>query len=96
MSSYHLKIAIAAMLGTSAIGLSPAAADHRDYYEGDGYYDDSGYYDRGQPRYCDRNHDHRVHHRYYYDYYPADRYYGARRSHGHGHGHGHGYGHGRH
>jgi hypothetical protein len=31
----------------------------------------------GRPNRCDDDHDHRLHHRNYYDYYPRDRYFNA-------------------
>ncbi|MBB5518267.1 hypothetical protein [Amphiplicatus metriothermophilus] len=47
--------------GLAVLGLTAAAAGHRD----------------GRPPYCAIDHDHRAHHHDYYDYHPHDRYYRA-------------------
>lgn len=47
--------------GLAALGLTAAAAEHRDR----------------RPPHCAIDHDHRVHHHDYYDHHPHDRYYRA-------------------
>jgi hypothetical protein len=84
-----VKYAAAVVLGMTTLGGAAAFADddyrrdrERDRY--DDRYDDrrgedyrDGRYRGGRPDRCEEDHDHRYHHRNYYDYYPKDRYYRA-------------------
>jgi len=85
-----INAAAAFVVGMGVIGVSAASADDRergrdrDRYErrGDDHRyddrrgDDHGYAGR-RPDQCDLDHDHRIHDRDYYSYYPKDRYYRA-------------------
>lgn len=86
-----IKAAAAFALGIGVLGVSAASADNdrdrgrdRDRYErrGDDHrYDnrrgDNHRYAGRRPDRCELDHDHRIHNRDYYNYYPKDRYYRA-------------------
>lgn len=81
-----IKTIVAMAAGFAVIGVAPAFADDDDNYRGrdrDRYErdDDDRYGDRRyssvRPDLCRIDHDHRIHHRDYYDHYPRDRYYNA-------------------